>query len=219
MNADLVVFDLYGTLVDYASLRTRVYLVTPNASQFVETWRAKQLLYAFTATLTDRYVDFEAITGHALDYAAAHYNVSLDPEMRATLIDAWSELPAFPEVPGVLGQLRAAGRRLAVLSNGTPQALARTVEAARIGGLLDAVLSVDAVRRYKPSPEVYQLAVERFGLPAERIAFVSSNGWDATGAAEFGFQVYWCNRGRRPAETFGAKPLRTLAALGELLDV
>ncbi len=219
MNADLVVFDLYGTLVDYASLRTRIYLLTPNASQFVETWRAKQLLYAFSATIMDRYVDFDAITGYALDYAAAHYNVRLDAETRAALVDAWSALPPFPEVPGVLAQLRAAGRRLAVLSNGSPQALARAVEAARLGGMLDAVLSVDAARRYKPAPEVYQLAVERFGLAPERIAFVSSNGWDATGAAEFGFQVYWCNRGRRPAETFGAKPFHTLEALGELLDV
>jgi 2-haloacid dehalogenase len=219
VNADAIVFDLYGTLVDYASLRTRIYLLTPNASQFVETWRAKQLLYTFTATLTGRYVDFDELTGYALDYAAAQYNVNLDPETRAALVDAWSELPPFPEVPGVLAQLRAAGPRLAVLSNGSPPALARAVEAARLGSLLDAVLSVDAVRRYKPSPEVYQLAVEHFGLAPERIAFVSSNGWDATGAAEFGFQVYWCNRGRRPAETFGAKPLRTLDALGELLDV
>jgi len=211
------VFDLYGTLVDYNSLRPQIYLSTPNASSVVDLWRLKQLQYSFMATIMGRYADFDELTAHALDYAAAQFGVQLDAATRAGLIDAWSQLPPFPDVPPALEKLRARGAKLAILSNGTPQALARTVEAARLGDYFDAVLSVDAVKTYKPRPEVYHLAVERFGVTRAEIGFVSSNGWDATGAAEFGFDVTWCNRNRLPAETFGARPARTIATLAELL--
>ena len=211
------VFDLYGTLVDYTSLRPRMYLSTPNASSVVDLWRLKQLQYSFMATMMGRYTDFDELTGHALDFAAAQYNVPLDATTRADLIDAWSQLPPFPDVPPALAKLRSRGAKLAILSNGTPQALARTVEAAKLGEYFDAVLSVDTVKAYKPRPEVYHLAVECFGVTRAEIGFVSSNGWDATGAAEFGFEVTWCNRNRLPAETFGARPARTIATLAELL--
>ncbi|MFY9781477.1 MAG: haloacid dehalogenase type II [Candidatus Baltobacteraceae bacterium] len=212
------VFDLYGTLVDIASLRERAELPAGRAVAFVEAWRAKQLLYAFTATLMERYLDFDAITALALDYTAAQFDFELAPAERAGLLEAWSRLPAYPEVPATLAALRERGFALAVLSNGTPHSLARTLERANVAGSFAAVLSVDAVRAFKPHPHVYRSAVERLGLPRERIGFVSSNGWDATGAAEFGFRVVWCNRAGLPAETMGTRPERTIANLTELLD-
>jgi 2-haloacid dehalogenase len=213
----LYVFDLYGTLVDYNSLRPQVYLVTPNATSLVDLWRLKQLQYSMLSSMIGRYVDFDELTALALDYAAAQYGVHLDAEARQHLIDAWSELPPYPDVVPALAKLRERGAKLAVLSNGTPRALSRTVEAAKLAQNFDALLSVDTVRAYKPRAEVYQLPVERFGLGRDEIGFVSSNGWDAMGAAEFGFEVTWCNRNRLPAETFGARPARTIATLTELL--
>ncbi len=213
----LYVFDLYGTLVDYNSLRPEIYLVTPNATSLVDLWRLKQLQYSMVSSMIGRYVDFDELTALAFDYAAAQYGVHLDAETRRRLIDSWSELPPYPDVVPALGKLRERGAKLAVLSNGTPRALSRTVEAAKLGANFDALLSVDVVRAYKPRAEVYHLAVERFGLGRSEIGFVSSNGWDALGAAEFGFEVTWCNRNRLPAETFGARPARTIATLAELL--
>ena len=211
-----VAFDLYGTLLDFTSLRERIYLLTGNASPFIETWRAKQLQYAFTSTLMGRYVDFETLTALALDFAAAQHRADLSAQDRAALVDAWSELPAYPDVVPALAELQKRGTRLAVLSNGTPGAIARAVEYAGIARYFEALLSVDAVQAYKPRPEVYHLAVERFALPRERISFVSSNGWDATGAAEFGFTVYWCNRGGVPTETFGQPPAHVVPSLAAL---
>jgi 2-haloacid dehalogenase len=216
VTSQLYVFDLYGTLVDYNSLRPQIYLLTPNASSLVDLWRLKQLQYSFMSSMMGRYVDFDELTAHALDYAAAQYGVQLDADSRERLIDAWSQLPPYPDVRPALEKLRALGAKLAVLSNGTPPALARTVTAAGLDGYFDALLSVDSVKAYKPRPEVYHLAVERFGLSRGEIGFVSSNGWDAVGAAEFGFDVTWCNRNRLPAETFGARPARTIATLAEL---
>jgi 2-haloacid dehalogenase len=210
------VFDLYGTLVDFTSLRKHASIAGTNA--FVDTWRAKQLQYAFLATLMTRYADFDELTAHALDFAAAQHGLALDAAARADLVAAWSNLPVFPEVPEVLAALRARGARSVVLSNGTPRAIAATLESANIATLLDGALSVDEVRAYKPSPQVYHLAAEFFKLPREAIGFVSSNGWDALGAAEFGFTVYWCNRTAQTPETFGAKPARTITTLRQLLE-
>jgi 2-haloacid dehalogenase len=218
MTPSAYAFDLYGTLVDFTSLRNRSYASVSDAVAFIDTWRAKQLQYAFLATLMARYEDFDQLTGHALDFAAAQHGASLGAAERAGLVSAWSNLPVYPEVPEVLAALRERGARLVVLSNGTPQAIASSLEAAKIASLVDGALSVDSVRAYKPSPQVYHLAVEFFGLPREQIGFVSSNGWDAMGAAEFGLRVYWCNRTSQTAETFGAKPTRTIANLRQLLD-
>jgi 2-haloacid dehalogenase len=212
------VFDLYGTLVDFASLHEQLTDIAPDARRFVETWRAKQLAYAFASTLMGRYEDFDVLTGHALAFAAAVHGVSLGAERRASLVEAWATLPAYPEVPATLAALRAQGKRLAILSNGTPRALARIARRAEFANAFDAILSVDAVRAYKPSPAVYALAERALGLERTQIGFVSSNGWDATGAAEFGFEVFWCNRGRVPAETFGTAPAHTIASLAELVD-
>ncbi|MGH7709003.1 MAG: haloacid dehalogenase type II [Vulcanimicrobiaceae bacterium] len=211
------VFDMYGTVVDFATLTTALGDLAERPGALIDTWRQKQLAYSHAATIMDRYVDFDTLTGLALDYAAAVHRVPLDPTRRAALIDAWSQLPTYPEVPEVLAALRQRGHKLAILSNGTPQALSRTTAAAGIDRLLDAVLSVDAVRAYKPAPAVYRLAVDALGYRADQIGFVSSNGWDATGAAEFGLVVHWCNRFGAPAETFGKPPARVIASLRDLL--
>ncbi len=210
------VFDLYGTLVDFTSLGEQLHDLTSDAARFVDAWRGKQLAYAFASSLMGRYQDFDALTGYALAYAAATLGVSLSKERRAALVEAWSALPAYPEVAEVLAVLRTQGKRLAILSNGTPRALARIVRHAGIADAFDAVLSVDDVREYKPSPAVYALAERTLAFRRDEIGFVSSNGWDATGAAEFGFDVYWCNRRGAPAETFGAAPAHTISSLREL---
>lgn len=210
------VFDLYGTLVDFTSLQEHLHDLTSDAPRFVEVWRGKQLAYAFASSLMGRYEDFDTLTGYALAYSAASLGVSLSAERRASLVAAWSNLPAYPEVAEVLALLRTQGKRLAILSNGTPQALAQIVRHAGIADAFDAILSVDDVREYKPSPAVYALAERTLALRRGEIGFVSSNGWDATGAAEFGFDVYWCNRRSAPAETFGAAPAHTIASLREL---
>jgi 2-haloacid dehalogenase len=218
MQLPAYAFDLYGTLVDYAWLRERVVSLVPNPVAFVDAWRAKQLQYALLSTLMGRYLDFDRLTERALEYTAELDGIALSDREREELLDAWSHLPAFPDVPPALRELRRRGCRLAVLSNGTPRSLERALESSSLAPLFEGVLSVDAVRAYKPRPEVYQLAVNFFGLAPERIGFVSSNGWDAAGAAEFGLTVTWCNRNGFPNETIGRRPARRIALLTELLD-
>jgi len=87
---------------------------------------------------------------------------------------------------------------------------------AQSGLELDAVLSVDEVKVFKPAPEVYELAVKKLRIPKQEIGFVSSNCWDALGAKSFGFQVFWVNRSGAPLDRLGFTPDRTVTSLREL---
>ena len=106
--------------------------------------------------------------------------------------------------------------RTAILSNGSPRMLDAVVGAAKLDTLLDAVLSVEEVGVFKPNSEVYQLAVDRLGIPAASISFQSSNAWDAYAASAFGMKVVWCNRYGQRAERLPGKPDRQIQSLAEL---
>jgi 2-haloacid dehalogenase len=210
------VFDAYGTLFDYASAAARCRDVLGDRfTALTALWRDKQLQYTWLRALQGRHADFWQVTGDALDVALETLGIA-EPGLRARLMDLYLALDAFPEVPDVLRHLQAGGLKTAILSNGTPDMLDAGVRSAGIADLLDAVLSVEAVGVYKPHPKVYHLAVDRFGLPAADIAFLSSNAWDAWAASAFGMRVVWCNRyGQRP-ERLPGKPDREVKSLAEL---
>ena len=84
--------------------------------------------------------------------------------------------------------------------------LAALVSAAKLDALFDEILSVEAVGAFKPHRKVYQLAVDRLGVPAGAISFQSSNGWDVHAAAAFGMKVVWCNRTGQPHERLPGAP-------------
>jgi len=213
------VFDAYGTLFDvHAAIARHRAWAGPEAERFSEIWRTKQLEYTWTLTLADRYVDFWMLTERALDYAFARVP-SVDRKLRPKLLDAYLTLDAFPDARTILADLKAHGAQLAILSNGSPRMLAAAVEAAGIGGLLDSVLSVDSVRRYKPLPEVYALVTDALAARPSDVAFVSSNRWDVMGATSFGFKAFWVNRARMPDEYADFAPLREIPDLAALPGV
>ena len=210
------VFDAYGTLFDFASAaRGCRDIVGDQTDRLTALWRDKQLQYTWLRAIQGRHADFWQVTGDALDYSLE--TLALDnPALRERLMLLYLTLETFPEVPAVLKQLKDAGMRTAILSNGSPEMLAPLVTAAKLNSLLDAVLSVEEAGVYKPHAKVYQLAVDRLGVPASAIAFQSSNAWDAYAARAFGMQVVWCNRyGQRP-ERLPGTPDREIKTLSEL---
>jgi 2-haloacid dehalogenase len=128
----------------------------------------------------------------------------------------YERLDAYPDARPALERLRAAGLRLAILSNGAPRMLAAAAESAGLAPLLEAVLSVEEVGTFKPAPAVYRLAPDRLGLPPEEILFVSANGWDACGAKAAGLRVAWCNRAGQPAERVPERPDVEIRSLAEI---
>jgi len=210
------VFDAYGTLFDYASAAAQSSAsLGASADRLTRLWREKQLQYTWLRSLQGRHADFRQVTADALDYTLASLELG-DPALRESLMDSYLTLDPFPEVPGVLERIRKMGIRTAILSNGSPAMLRAAVSHARIESFFDAVLSVEEVGVYKPHPKVYQLAVDRLGVESARIAFVSSNGWDAWAASAFGMQVVWCNRYRQQPERLPGHPDYEIRSLTEL---
>lgn len=216
VRAQVYVFDAYGTLFDvHAAIARHRAEAGPDAERFSEIWRTKQLEYTWTLTLAGSYVDFWTLTERALDYAFARVP-SVDRALRPKLLEAYFKLDAFADAADALAALKARGHRLAILSNGSPPMLAAAAEASGLAASLDAVLSVDAVRLYKPRPEVYALVTERFRIAPQEVVFVSSNRWDVMGAAAFGFKAVWVNRGHLPDEYSDRPPQHVIATLAEL---
>ena len=210
------VFDAYGTLFDFAAAARRCQdELGDHVARLTSLWRDKQLQYTWLRAAQGRHADFWQVTGDSLDFSLATLGLERS-SLRKRLMDIYLTLDVFPEVPEVLRQLKAAGLKTAILSNGSPRMLEAAVGAARLDGLLDAVLSVEAVGVYKPHPKVYQLAVDRVGVPARAIAFQSSNAWDAYAASAFGMHVVWCNRYGQRAERLPGAPDREIPSLTQL---
>lgn len=210
------VFDAYGTVFDFASPASACRdVLGDKTGALTAMWRDKQLQYTWLRALSGRHADFWQVTGDALDYALESLGIEIDG-LRDRLMRLYLELRAFPEVPGVLRGLRAAGIRTAILSNGTPAMLAAAVDGAALDGLFDAVLSVETVGVFKTHPSVYQLAVDTLGVDAGEICFQSSNAWDAHAASAFGMRVVWCNRYGQRRERLPGAPDREIRTLAEL---
>jgi 2-haloacid dehalogenase len=212
------VFDAYGTLFDFhAAVSRHPEAAGPDAALFSELWRQKQIEYTWTHTLAGRYVEFWTLTQRALDYCFERFP-SVDRRLRAPLLDAYLKLDAYPDALKVLRALKARGERTAILTNGSPAMVGAAVEAAGLKAELDAVLSVDTVKMFKPRPEVYALVTKEFSCQPADVTFVSSNRWDAFGATAFGFRTTWINRAKAPDEYPDAPPAAVASDLTGLLS-
>lgn len=213
-----LVFDLYGTLYDVHSVAPACDRVAPGrGAELSRLWRQKQLEYTWLRSLMDQYVDFERATSDALRHVCRHLGLDLHEAQHAALCDAYLALQPFPEVPAALTALQARGLPLAILSNGSPHSITSVVQRSGQAERFAHLISVDAVRCFKPRRPVYELAERQLGLDRSRILFVSSNAWDATGAAYFGYPTCWVNRSGGTFEEMGQRPCLTVHGLDELV--
>jgi len=217
----VAVFDLYGTLVDFHSAVARHsnrFASPAEADSVSAAWRSKQLEYTWLRSLMGTYTPFASVTLDALHYALAHCGVSdTDDTLKADLMEAYNTLESFGDVPAALKELQDAGVKTAILSNGNQDMVEAAVDCANLRGLLDEVLSVDAISMYKPKPEVYQLSCDRFAVQPEDVMFMSANYWDVVGATSFGHSTVWVNRaGGEWNDELGFRPGATLPSLQQL---
>ena len=212
-----IAFDAYGTLLDVSSVGSGLGdLDAETQKRFALIWRSKQLEYTWLRTLMKNYADFEKVSGDALRYAIRAIGISQN--RFDDLMDEMKRLRCFPEVPAVLARLRQKSVRMAILSNGTPAMLNSALEVNGLRGNFEVVLSVEQVGVYKPDGLVYGLASRHFSLKPKDILFVSSNSWDVSGAASFGFRTAWCNRTQTIFDELGYRPDMEVRDLGELAE-
>ena len=217
MNVKAVLFDAYGTLFDVHSVIALAETLFPGqGAALSQAWRSRQLEYTWLRTLSNRYKDFWQVTGDALTWAAQAQRLPLTSAQHGRLLDAYLSLRPFPENLEILHGLRAGGMVLGTLSNGTDSMLHAAIDSAGMGGLFTHVLSVDRIGRYKTDPGAYSLGTLAVGAPANEIAFVSSNCWDAIGATWFGYRTFWVNRTNAPVDELGVSPEATGSSLHDL---
>jgi len=224
MSVAITVFDAYGTLFDVAAA-AREAADEPGREAFAEqwqgvaeTWRHKQLQYSWLRAGAGIHGDFWSLTSGALDYALEQHGLE-DAELRARLLQLYWELSAYPEVPAMLGGLRAGGVATAILSNASPDMLSAATVNAGIADKLDAVLTAESVGVFKPDPRIYDHVCQVFGLARRQVAFVSANGWDAWGATAFGFRTIWANRKGEPVDRLAPRPEYVVGDLSGLPDL
>ncbi|MBT9489047.1 MAG: haloacid dehalogenase type II [Rubrivivax sp.] len=218
-----VLFDAYGTLFDVYSVGLLAEQLFPgHGERLAVLWRDKQIEYTRLLTMSApdgaRYRPFWDVTAAGLRFAALRLGLVLTADAEAQLMNQYRHLSAFPENRAVLQALKQRGIRTGILSNGDPEMLAVAVKSAGFSELLDPVLSVHGVRRFKTDPAAYALGPDAFGLPARDILFVSSNGWDAIGATWFGYTTLWVNRAGLPLEQLDTEPTRIGSSLRDVLS-
>ena len=216
---EAVLFDAYGTLFDVYSVGLLAEQLFAGQGQALALlWRDKQIDYTRLASMSGRYRPFWDLTRAGLRFAALKLGLALDRAAEDSLMNQYRHLSAFPENAEVLQALRSRGIRAGILSNGDPEMLAVAIRSAGLGDLIDPLLSAHSVQRFKTDPMVYQLGPAALGLPAKKILFVSSNGWDAVGATWFGYTTLWVNRAGGPLEQLDTVPTRIGSSLRDVLS-
>jgi len=221
MKLKAVLFDAYGTLFDVYSVGLLAEQLFPGQGERLALlWRDKQIEYTRLVTTSNHgahYQPFWDLTRASLRYACKRLSLLLSPANEERLMNQYRHLSAFPEDREVLQALKAKGVVTGILSNGDPEMLGIAVRSAALEGLLDHVISVDSVRKYKTHPDAYALGPAATGLEPRQIAFVSSNSWDALAATWYGYRTLWVNRSGLPFEELGTQPTRTGTSLRGVL--
>ena len=228
MKLRAVLFDAYGTLFDVHSVALLAEQLWPGQGQSLsQLWRDKQIEYTRLVSMSGshdkpagaHYRPFWELTRAGLRYAAARLNLPLEPAAEERLMNEYRHLSAFPENREVLAALQQRGITTGILSNGDPDMLGVAVKSAGFSGLLQHIISVHPVRRFKTDPAAYALGPAALGLAPREILFVSSNAWDAIAATWYGYTTLWVNRTGAPPEQLGTEPSHTGRSLRDVLTL
>jgi len=207
MTIQALVLDVYGTLFDVHSVKEQAEALYPDHGEAIsKRWREKQLEYSFLRQLNGQYVPFSQVTQDALRYTLLELKLHVTEEQITTLMETYLTLDVYPEVSSVLETM--ADKRLVVFSNGSHDMLDPLIEQSGLADRFEHLVSVDDIKQYKPAPASYMHALNTLGLKREEILFMSSNGWDITGAKSFGFKTAWINRNGLPVEELNLDPDR-----------
>jgi 2-haloacid dehalogenase len=191
-------FDVYGTLVDPLGISGELRrFVGDDADRVAQLWRTTQLEYTWRRSLMGLYEPFSTCTVQALEYASLSIGYRLAPEAVAALLQAYRELPAFPDAAQGLARMRESGHRMVAFSNGEAAFVRAVLTHAGLLPLLADVVSVDEVKAYKPAPAVYRHLAQRTGTPMSETWLVSSNPFDVIGAKAAGLCAAWIRRNSR----------------------
>ena len=217
MKTKAVVFDAYGTLFDVNSAAKKCKdKIGAKWETFANFWRTTQLEYTWLRSLMKRHKNFWDITEDSLDKSMKVFNINKN--MKNELLSLYKILSPYPEVKGVLEDLKKKNFKLAILSNGTPDLLNELVESNKLNNLFDDLFSIEEVKIYKPDPRVYEIPIKKYKIKSDEITFLSANTWDVSGGGNFGYNSIWVNRHNSVFDILDFQPKNEISNLTQLLD-
>ena len=218
MKTKAVVFDAYGTLFDVNSAAKRCKdKIGSKWEAFANFWRTTQLEYTWLRSLMKRHKNFWDITEDSLDKSMKVFNINKN--MKNELLSLYKILSPYPEVKGVLEDLKKKNFKLAILSNGTLDLLNELVESNKLNNLFDDLFSIEEVKIYKPDPRVYEIPIKKYKIKSDEITFLSANTWDVSGGGNFGYNSIWVNRHNSVFDILDFQPKNEISNLTQLLDI
>jgi len=218
MNTKAVVFDAYGTLFDVNSAAAKCKIkIGDKWEAFANFWRTTQLEYTWLRSLMKRHKDFWQVTEDSLEKSMKVFNI--DKGMKNELLSLYKILSPYPEVKGVLEDLKKKNFKLAILSNGTPALLNKLVASSNLNTLFDDLFSIEEVKIYKPDSKVYDLPVKKYKIEPNEIIFLSANTWDVSGGGNYGYNSVWVNRNKSHFDILDYQPKNIIGNLSQLLDI
>ena len=218
MKTKAVVFDAYGTLFDVNSAAEKCKdKIGAKWETFANFWRTTQLEYTWLRSLMKRHKNFWDVTEDSLDKSMKVFNINKN--MKNELLNLYKILSPYPEVRGVLEDLKKKNFKLAILSNGTPDLLNELVESNKLNNLFDDLFSIEEVKIYKPDPRVYELPIKKYKIKSDEITFLSANTWDVSGGGNFGYNSIWVNRHNSVFDILDFQPKNEISNLTQLLDI
>ena len=217
-NLKSFAFDVYGTLIDTNGVSVLLEeLIGSKSDLFMDTWRSKQLEYTFRRGLMKTYVDFNVCTHQALDYTCEKLGLDLSDDKKRDLLKVYDRLPAFPDVESGLVNLKNRGCRLFAFSNGKEESVKNLLTTAKVFQYFDDVISVDAIKTFKPDPAVYSYLLSRTKSQPSDLWLVSSNPFDVIGAVSFGLPAAWVKRSPQALfDPWGIEPTVVIESVREL---
>ena len=217
MKTKAVVFDAYGTLFDVNSAAKRCKdKIGAKWETFANFWRTTQLEYTWLRSLMKRHKNFWDVTEDSLDKSMTVFNINKN--MKNDLLNLYKILSPYPEVKGVLEDLKKKNFKLAILSNGTPALLNELVTSNKLNNLFDDLFSIEEVKIYKPDPKVYEIPIKKYKIKSDEITFLSANTWDVSGGGNFGYNSIWVNRHNTVFDILDFQPKNEINNLTHLLD-
>ena len=217
MKTKVVVFDAYGTLFDVNSAAEKCKdKIGVKWESFANFWRTTQLEYTWLRSLMKRHKNFWDVTEDSLDKSMKVFNINKN--MKNELLSLYKILSPYPEVRGVLEDLKNKKFKLAILSNGTPDLLNELVESNKLNNLFDDLFSIEEVKIYKPDPRVYEIPIKKYKIKSDEITFLSANTWDVSGGGNFGYNSIWVNRHNSVFDILDFQPKNEISNLTQLLD-
>ncbi|MDA9684011.1 haloacid dehalogenase type II [Candidatus Pelagibacter bacterium] len=218
MKTKAVVFDAYGTLFDVNSAAKKCKdKIGAKWETFANFWRTTQLEYTWLRSLMKRHKNFWDVTEDSLDKSMKVFNI--DKNMKNELLSLYKILSPYPEVKGVLEDLKKKNFKIAILSNGTYDLLNELVESNKLNNLFDDIFSIEEVKIYKPDPRVYELPIKKYKIKSDEITFLSANTWDVSGGGNFGYNSIWVNRHNSVFDILDFQPKNEINNLTQLLDI